>query len=482
MQEPLITITINELNVDNTLDITNGNLKLSYGITADRPISSDLNGSVRYNTSLNVLEIFSPNLQDWTTIGGVMDIDGETKILSESTLGANDNVLKFYTGGSERMKIDSNGNVSIENDLIINGNTVSINSTITTIDDPVITLGKGDLSINDNKDRGISFNWHNGSESKIGFMGYDQNNGLFRFIKDCNNSSAVDSSFNGSNGALSINKIYFGDNNDVITNEFITNSGVGSTGLYLHGTNIFLEGPLSSKNNVTFNGTTNGNNSNGKLEWNYDSNKLLIDGINGTNSFEITSGDALFHNNITTDSLNSTSIDATNITSSGNISANNLSVSDSFTSTSLDALEIGKNNPGNGKFKYLDVTTSEIVIGSGQKKPLLNLHYLDGIDTSGSRLPNSIGNPYISIGGAGYMETDGVAVPQFATIGFGYKLEHGIHPVEIGYQEINSNNSTNGNIIFATRDLVGVTEDVSTIKMTIQYDGNVGIGTTTPTE
>ena len=42
-----------------------------------------------------------------------------------------------------------------------------------------------------------------------------------------------------------------------------------------------------------------------------------------------------------------------------------------------------------------------------------------------------------------------------------YAIEHGIHPVEIGYQEINSNNSTNGNIIFATRDLVGVTEDVS---------------------
>ena len=89
--------------------------------------------------------------------------------------------------------LTSTGNVTITGNLTVNGTTTTVNSTITTLDDPIITLG-GDTapSSNDAKDRGVEFRWHDGTNPKLGFFGYDNSTGYMTFIPDASNPSNLD--------------------------------------------------------------------------------------------------------------------------------------------------------------------------------------------------------------------------------------------------------------------------------------------------
>ena len=57
------------------------------------------------------------------------------------------------------------GNFAVTGNLTVNGTTTTVNSTTTTVDDPIFTVG-GDSAprSDDNKDRGIEFRYHNGSD------------------------------------------------------------------------------------------------------------------------------------------------------------------------------------------------------------------------------------------------------------------------------------------------------------------------------
>ena len=83
-------------------------------------------------------------------------------------------------------------NVTITGNLIVNGTTYTINSTTTTVDDPVLTLG-GDTApgSDDNKDRGIEFRYHDGSSARIGFFGWDDSASTFTALHTATNSSEV---------------------------------------------------------------------------------------------------------------------------------------------------------------------------------------------------------------------------------------------------------------------------------------------------
>jgi len=95
------------------------------------------------------------------------------------------------------------GSLTVGENLIISGSTVVINSTVVTIDDPIFTLG-GDTAptVDDNKDRGIEFRYHNGTSAKVGFFGFDDSTGKFTFIPDATNTSEV---FSGTKGELDAN-------------------------------------------------------------------------------------------------------------------------------------------------------------------------------------------------------------------------------------------------------------------------------------
>jgi len=90
------------------------------------------------------------------------------------------------------------GKVQIMGDLQVDGTTTTINSTITTLDDPIITLG-GDTApgSDDNKDRGVEFRYYD-DQARLGFFGYDDSYtdlgghvGGFTFLHNATNSSEV---------------------------------------------------------------------------------------------------------------------------------------------------------------------------------------------------------------------------------------------------------------------------------------------------
>lgn len=96
--------------------------------------------------------------------------------------------------------VDVEKDLVVTGNLTVNGTTTTVNSTTVTVDDPIFTLG-GDTApgADDNKDRGIEFNWHNGTSAKVGFYGYDDSISKFVFIPDGTNTSEV---FSGSSGDL----------------------------------------------------------------------------------------------------------------------------------------------------------------------------------------------------------------------------------------------------------------------------------------
>lgn len=98
--------------------------------------------------------------------------------------------------------VSTTGTLTVGGNLIVNGSTTTINSTVTTIDDPIFTLG-GDTApgSDDNKDRGIEFRYYSGS-AKVGFFGYDDSTGKFTFVTDATNSSEV---FSGTKGEVDAN-------------------------------------------------------------------------------------------------------------------------------------------------------------------------------------------------------------------------------------------------------------------------------------
>ena len=84
----------------------------------------------------------------WLGLGGGIDDDHDTYISTEKT--ADDDALYFYTAGSERARVASNGNFSIANDLTVSGDlSVSGNFNLGDSTTDRITT-QGDLYVKDN--------------------------------------------------------------------------------------------------------------------------------------------------------------------------------------------------------------------------------------------------------------------------------------------------------------------------------------------
>lgn len=116
------------------------------------------------------------------TIGGGYLSASNIKISDGGTIGSNTT--------PNAITIASNGDVSIARNFIVNGTTTTVNSTTLTVADPIIVLGSGSPSTDDNKDRGISFNYYDGT-AKTGFFGFDDSAGKFTFIPNATITSEV---------------------------------------------------------------------------------------------------------------------------------------------------------------------------------------------------------------------------------------------------------------------------------------------------
>lgn len=88
-----------------TIFSSTGAIKVPSGADGDRPSAS--NGQLRYNTTQGAFEGYASGA--WSSLGGVKDVDGDTKIIAELSPGGDSDRLRFYTGGTERMSVRLNG-------------------------------------------------------------------------------------------------------------------------------------------------------------------------------------------------------------------------------------------------------------------------------------------------------------------------------------------------------------------------------------
>lgn len=98
-------------------------LRIPVGTTSQRPINTNLlAGQIRYNTTNSQFEGYGPG-NSWGSLGGVINVAQNTKIIASSpSADSTNNQLMFFTAttdstniadATERMRIDANGNVGI---------------------------------------------------------------------------------------------------------------------------------------------------------------------------------------------------------------------------------------------------------------------------------------------------------------------------------------------------------------------------------
>jgi hypothetical protein len=181
-------------------------------------ITSNSSGDLIANTN-NDIDIVAVNI-DLTASNKIrIPVDIELEFGSSTEYLSSDGTnLNFFSNNNLNINALL---TTISGDLQVNGTTTTVNSSTITIQDPILTLGgTGTPIIDDNKDRGIEFKWHNGSNDKTGFFGFDDSTGCFTFIPDGTNTSEV---FSGSPGCIVIGDIISTNLN--LQNGNITNAG-----------------------------------------------------------------------------------------------------------------------------------------------------------------------------------------------------------------------------------------------------------------
>ena len=84
-----------------------GSIQIPVGTSGERPLPSKT-GQIRFNTTENTYEGYDGTA--WGSLGGIKDTDGDTYISAETSAGADNDQLVFYTVNKTRGMIDSSSN------------------------------------------------------------------------------------------------------------------------------------------------------------------------------------------------------------------------------------------------------------------------------------------------------------------------------------------------------------------------------------
>jgi hypothetical protein len=162
---------------------------------------------------------------DTVTIGntGVLSVTGTTNEIEVTGSGT------LTVGLPNDVTITNN--LTVGGNLTINGTTTTVNSDVTTVDDPMMLLGTSGgvpITVTDGgKDRGIAFTYFDGSVGRTGFFGFDASASRFTYVPVATIAGDIVTSgnagdaqfkdvylFNGTNtgqvtlGSLSGNRVY----------------------------------------------------------------------------------------------------------------------------------------------------------------------------------------------------------------------------------------------------------------------------------
>ena len=321
---------------------------------------------------------------------------------------------------------NTSGTVSILGDLIVQGTTTTVNSTVVTIDDPVLTLG-GDTAptVDDNKDRGIEFRYFD-TQARLGFFGWDDSystlagtGGGYRFLYNASNTSEV---FSGTDAGLIAGNLALTSNvasTSTSTGTLVVTGGTGISGkLYVGGASDFT-GRMDLANSFNLTATS---------QWfrinNGTTNVFYVNSANGDTSIW---GDINQFNNKTFNTNGSIVIDG---------AGQNLLVKNGSLQTKFSV----ESNTGNtAAAGTLAVTGATTLTGNltTQSASVVNIQ-----NTANTNVTGAIaGTAYASLGTYGALKVDGgVSIANGLVVGGSFKV--------YGQFDVDGAVSYSGNTIF----------------------------------
>lgn len=202
--------------VENNIDFLNaGNINLNCGTMSNVNTLLGCNGVVNIvgNTAVNLIGNASVSISS-ANINLISNTTGRVLIPSLVPLSFGSTSNNINTDSSGNITITSNngsGTIVLNANVQINGTTENVYSTITNIQDPILSLGgvTGPV-VNDLKDRGIEFKWYGTRDgttgSKIGFFGFDNSTQRFTYIPTATNVNEI---INGTPGDVEFTNGYF---------------------------------------------------------------------------------------------------------------------------------------------------------------------------------------------------------------------------------------------------------------------------------
>ena len=186
-----------------TIERTAGSLKIHHNVSSatDRTLDIVSNNAGAGTASINItadedITISSTNVSNRVNVEGFQ--------FQDDTLSSTAGTMILDPGDDDA----ATGKVQIRGDLQVDGTTTTVNSTVVTIDDPIMVLG-GDTApvADDNKDRGVEFSYYD-TQARVGFYGWDESyadsniwngTGGFRFLYNATNTNEV---FTGTDAAI----------------------------------------------------------------------------------------------------------------------------------------------------------------------------------------------------------------------------------------------------------------------------------------
>jgi hypothetical protein len=230
------TLPLHSMDIEGSLIVRNGNIGIGTtlmslpleiwntkamliptGTDAERPSSNIRKGYIRYNTTTDQFEGYGAGNQ-WGTLGGIKDVNGDTYISAELAPATNDDNLRFITSNTEQVRIDKYGNVGIGTNL---------------------PLGLLHIYDRDSSRNTVLLNWDSSSGTRYAKIKVPTNSYLNPTILDTNNSWQFQTNTTqrvtiDDTGIVSHNRMFL--NNGASNSPSLTFTSDTSTGLYLPST------------------------------------------------------------------------------------------------------------------------------------------------------------------------------------------------------------------------------------------------------